>query len=148
MSAADRILERVTGVRSIGPGRWLAKCPAHEDRRPSLSIRETDDGRVLLNDFGGCSTSDVLGAIGMTLAQLFPERLQTDGKPLPAHERPQLPARAAQQRLAEAAHEATVLAIILSDLDGGAELTQALATRFATGAGRILALAQETRLQA
>jgi hypothetical protein len=73
MSAA-RILNVLTGVKSTGHGRYLAKCPAHEDRSPSLSIRELDDGRILLHCFGGCGTDDVLGALGLTLSALFPER--------------------------------------------------------------------------
>ena len=39
MSAAARLLDRLTGVKQTAPGRWIAKCPAHEDRSPSLSIR-------------------------------------------------------------------------------------------------------------
>ncbi|MDE2264100.1 MAG: hypothetical protein KGL45_16380 [Gammaproteobacteria bacterium] len=67
MSAAATVLDRLDGVRQSGPGRWLARCPAHEDRSPSLSIRELDDGRVLLHDFGGCDTQAVLDALGKAL---------------------------------------------------------------------------------
>jgi len=49
MTAAQRLLDRLDGVKRVADGRWMAKCPAHEDKRPSLSIRETDDGRVLLH---------------------------------------------------------------------------------------------------
>jgi hypothetical protein len=52
----------------------MAKCPAHQDRTASLSIRETDDGRVLINPFCGCDTGDVLDAVGLTFQDLFPER--------------------------------------------------------------------------
>jgi hypothetical protein len=62
-------------VRETGPGRWIAKCPAHKDRNPSLSIRELDDGRILLNDFAGCPTTDVIAALGMQMIDLFPEPL-------------------------------------------------------------------------
>jgi hypothetical protein len=71
MSAAARILDRLDRVKPTGPGRWVARCPAHEDRTPSLSIRETDDGRVLVHDFGGCNTEDVLAALGLQLCDLF-----------------------------------------------------------------------------
>jgi hypothetical protein len=40
-----------------------------------LSLRELDDGRVLLHDFGGCETGDVLAAIGLQLSDLFDKRL-------------------------------------------------------------------------
>ncbi|MEP7312534.1 MAG: DNA primase [Pseudomonadota bacterium] len=70
--SAVQLLDRLQGVRATGPGRWLARCPAHEDRAPSLSIRELEDGRVLLHDFGGCETGAVLGALGLQLQDLYP----------------------------------------------------------------------------
>jgi hypothetical protein len=73
MSAAS-LLERLQEVRSVGTGRWVARCPAHEDRSPSLSVRELDDGRVLLHDFAGCEVEAVLGAVGLNMAALFPPR--------------------------------------------------------------------------
>lgn len=73
------LLDRLSGVKQTGQGRWLAKCPAHEDRSPSLSIREVDDGRVLLHDFGGCDTQAVLDALGLEMSALFPERLPGSG---------------------------------------------------------------------
>lgn len=71
----DVLLSRLDGVRQVGPGRWMAKCPAHEDRSASLSIREMDDGRILLHDFAGCDVSAVLTAVGLSFNDLFPERL-------------------------------------------------------------------------
>jgi DNA primase len=41
---------------------WLARCPAHDDRNPSLSIREVD-GKVLLHCHAGCSQRDVIEAL-------------------------------------------------------------------------------------
>lgn len=75
MSVAT-LLDRLGRVKPSGPGRWLACCPAHEDRSPSLSIRELDDGRVLLHDFGGCDTQAVLDALGLTMSDLFPRDLE------------------------------------------------------------------------
>jgi len=79
--STDTLLSRLDGVRKTGPGRWLARCPGHEDRSPSLSVRELDDGRILLHDFAGCSVEEVLGAVGMTFDALFPERPIEHGKP-------------------------------------------------------------------
>lgn len=73
MSAAV-LLDRLEVVRSTGPGRWVARCPAHVDRSPSLSIRELDDGRVLIHDFAGCDVESVLEAVGLDWAALFPPR--------------------------------------------------------------------------
>lgn len=59
-------------VASGGRQSWSAQCPAHEDRDPSLSIREASDGKVLLNCFAGCDVIDVVGALGLSLTDLFP----------------------------------------------------------------------------
>lgn len=75
MSAAVRVLDRLQRVKQTAPDRWIASCPAHEDRSPSLSVRETGDGRVLVHDFGGCDTSAVLAALGLTMSDLFDEPL-------------------------------------------------------------------------
>lgn len=73
--ALDQLLVRLDGLKSTGRSRWLAKCPAHDDRRPSLSIRELDDGRVLMHCWSGCETEAVLSAIGLTFSDLFPGAL-------------------------------------------------------------------------
>ena len=66
----SRLLGRLSCVRQTGPGRWIARCRAHEDRSPSLSIRDIDD-RVLVHTFAGCGFGDVLSAVGLTLADLY-----------------------------------------------------------------------------
>ncbi len=71
---SDTVLSRFERLRETGPGRYLAPCPAHQDRSPSLSIRVLDDGRVLLHCFAGCLVEDVVAAIGLTISDLFPDR--------------------------------------------------------------------------
>jgi len=71
MTAAE--IARRLGGRKIGDGRWKARCPAHKDSDPSLSITAAGNGRVLLHDFGGCNTADVLAAVGLSFSDLFPE---------------------------------------------------------------------------
>jgi hypothetical protein len=58
-------------ARRTGAGRWMAKCPAHKDRSPSLSIREGKNGRVLVRCFAGCALDTVLDAAGLRMANLF-----------------------------------------------------------------------------
>ena len=48
-----------TACQGTGRGRWLAKCPAHDNRKASLAIRQLDDGRILLHDFAGCHVEHV-----------------------------------------------------------------------------------------
>jgi hypothetical protein len=60
---------------------WAAKCPAHEDRNPSLSVSEGTDGRVLLNCHAGCDFRSIVGALGIKDADLFPEKPRVNGGP-------------------------------------------------------------------
>ena len=46
-------------------------CPAHEDRSPSLTVTEGDDGRVLMHCHGGCDTADILARLELTAGDLF-----------------------------------------------------------------------------
>lgn len=79
--SADALLAHLENVKRTGEGRWIARCPAHEDRRASLAVRELGDGRVLAHCFAGCSIREVLGAVGLEMAALFPEKITVDGKP-------------------------------------------------------------------
>ena len=66
----DNILSQLNKVKKAGSNRWLACCPAHPDKSPSLSISMGAEG-VLLKCFAGCETSDVAGALGLTMRDLF-----------------------------------------------------------------------------
>jgi hypothetical protein len=66
------VVSRLEGVRKTGPDRYIAKCPAHEDRSPSLSVRELADGRILLHCFAGCDVGAIAAALGLQLSALFP----------------------------------------------------------------------------
>ena len=72
MNAQDVLdrLEKVTGSK----GKWMACCPAHQDKSPSLAVTEADD-RVLVHCFSGCDTQDVTAAIGLNVADLFYNKL-------------------------------------------------------------------------
>ena len=72
MTALDVLdrLEQVTG----GKGKWMARCPAHNDKSPSLAICEAGD-RVLIHCFAGCETEDVMATIDLSLANLFYNKL-------------------------------------------------------------------------
>lgn len=78
---ADALLSALENVRRTGADRWIARCPGHEDRRASLAVRELDDGRVLVHCFAGCSVNEVLGAVGLDMSALFPEKILDGGKP-------------------------------------------------------------------
>lgn len=73
--AVDQILSRLSKCRSTGKSSWIACCPSHNDRTPSLTVRELDDGRILVHCFSGCGAVDVMDSIGLEMTDLFPERL-------------------------------------------------------------------------
>ena len=57
-------LERVTGYRPVKSGDgYKARCPCHEDRTPSLSVKM--NGRLLLHCFAGCSYDRIVAALDL-----------------------------------------------------------------------------------
>lgn len=70
MTAAE-LLQGLESVRPRGPGKWSARCPGHADKSPSLSIREGEDGRLLVHCFAGCTAEEITGSLGLRVADLF-----------------------------------------------------------------------------
>ena len=68
----DILLSRLERVEDKGHSRFVALCPAHEDKNPSLALCELSDGRILLHCFAGCEPITVLNAVGLNLSDLFP----------------------------------------------------------------------------
>lgn len=58
-------------AQRAGEGQWVAKCPAHDDKTPSLSISDGDNGTVLVHCFAGCSQTAVIDAL--RLRGLWPD---------------------------------------------------------------------------
>lgn len=112
MNLSDKLLPHLHKVKRTGPVTWLACCPAHEDRSPSLSIKEADDGRLLLKCWAGCSADEVVGAVGLAMADLFPPRPGAPGGGHPPKRRPW----SAADLIDLAAHEATVAMVIATDI--------------------------------
>lgn len=112
--AVDAILSRLSKTRPTGRNSWIACCPAHPDRTPSLTVRELDDGRILVHCFAGCGAMDVMGAIGLEIAELFPVSLGN----LPAVRQP----FSATDVLRALRREAAVIAISAADMVEGKTL--------------------------
>lgn len=69
--------EHGSRIESHG-GYWMAQCPKHEDRKPSLSLAQGDVGAVLCCQFG-CDTRDILAALNLGWADLFDESRRPRG---------------------------------------------------------------------
>lgn len=65
----EDFLNRLDNVTETANG-WTASCPGHPDENPSLSIAEGEDGQILLNDFGGCKTPDIVAKMGLKMSDL------------------------------------------------------------------------------
>src|ERR1700726_2177350 len=74
----EMLFGRLKGVRKSLRG-WVGCCPAHDDREPSLSIGLGDEGHILLNCFAGCSLDRIVEALGITVADLFPNPPSSSG---------------------------------------------------------------------
>lgn len=135
--SAQALLDRLDRVRKRTGDQWSARCPAHDDKGPSLSVRETPDGRVLVHCFGGCSVQEVLGAVGMTFDDLFPERAIDNA---PRGRRRMI---TASQALEVLDFEAMLVAIVASDIVRGKAITQRDRERVTQAAGRISAIRAE-----
>jgi len=109
----DNVLSRLDRVSGRN-GSWTAKCPAHQDKSPSLAIAERD-GVVLLHCFAGCSAYEICSAIGLEMSDLFPERVET-GKPKP---------KFFSKDLLKIIHfEACVVMMLASDVANGKSISQ------------------------
>lgn len=68
------ILEQRFHCKKTGRNSWMARCPAHDERTPSLHITMKDDGRLLIHCHGQqCSPHDIVAATGADLGALFPD---------------------------------------------------------------------------
>lgn len=74
MTPTEIALSRLEKVKKTGKG-WMARCPAHPDKSPSLSIAEGKDNRLLVKCFAGCEYRDIMAAIGLSPKDGFSEGL-------------------------------------------------------------------------
>ena len=112
----ETLLDRIDGAKKTGPDKWQARCPAHDDRSPSLSIKAESDGKVLIKCWAGCSAQAIVEAVGLKLSDLFPRSSDyAPSKP------PRYNARDVVQTLML---EATILVIGYRTLQHGGDLPE------------------------
>lgn len=132
---ASILLDRLDGVQPSGNG-WRARCPSCGGRSRKLSIAESG-GKVLVHCFAGCKAEDVIGAVGLTWADLFPPRHWPD---TPEERRQQR--RAIQQAgwaaaLATLATEATIVRMAAAQVARWQPLSEEDDARLALAVERI-----------
>ena len=74
--SVNKILNKLEKVKSNGNGSFMACCPAHADRSPSLSVKDNGDGRIMLKCFAGCETIDILQTIGLDWDDVMPPKIE------------------------------------------------------------------------
>jgi DNA primase len=115
----DDFLARLDGVKRTGDDKYIARCPAHDDRSPSLSIKEVDD-RILIHCHAGCDALSIVEAVGLELSDLFDDH---------EHDHRTAPLKRGRKRtdykraFMFAKHEASVIACAASDLAQGKALS-------------------------
>lgn len=82
---------------------WVARCPAHADRSPSLSISEGTDGRILLRCWSGCTADEITAALGLSFRDLFPDEKPDPNKLRTARRQEEKSKRLRSAQMAEAA---------------------------------------------
>lgn len=135
---AEKLLNQLTKVKRTGRESWMACCPAHEDKSPSMTITEKDDGRVLVHCFAGCSVESILGAVGLTFSDLYPEREADPYKPTRPERMPFNP----RDVLAAVSTESLIVAIAGSDIARGVQLDDANRKRLMIAVSRLQSAAE------
>ena len=137
MSTADLLVNQLSHCKEISPRRWIARCPSHSDNNPSLSIRETDDGIILIKCWSGCCATEIVASIGLEMHDLFPD--SPDNRAALAPRERWIP-RDVIRVLAE---ECMVVVIAASALAAGKKLTLEDNDRLVVAARRFHAAARE-----
>ncbi len=130
MTPADKLLPRLDKVRQVKVGQWVALCPGHPDKTPSLRISEAGDGKLLLKCWAGCSAAEIVASVGLELRDLFPEG---DNKPRRCG-----PSQAAIE------HERLVLRIGRNQIAQGIKFTEKDQQRFDLARNRLANMDQQS----
>jgi len=117
-------------ARRTGTGRWIARCPAHADRTPSLSIAEGRGGKVLVRCWVGCDLKTVLKSAGLSMSSLFPS-----GPPPTPEQRGRLERKRERQLIAKQEERYTIEKMRL--------LWQSLSYELPVAAGKLMLMAPD-----
>ena len=125
-------LEKVKAGR--GRGQWLACCPAHQDRDPSLALKELSDGMVMLHCWSGCDAREIVNAIGLDMRSLYPP----EPEPIQGRNvKPAMPHWRRQQFVDFLNFERLIMAIVRADFKAGRFISKVNLTRYFESVYRI-----------
>lgn len=137
----NNFLAKLDKVRPRGGGRWMASCPCHDDRTPSMSIRD-HGGTILIHCFSQqCSPADICGAINFDIKELFPPSENFDAS---THKQRRL-YHDAPRALEALAFESLVLQVIANDMLKNNTIDEQTKQRLAQAATRIGVAIEYTR---
>ena len=114
----DNFVSRLSKAKRTGNDSYIACCPAHEDRSPSMTVREVEDGMLLIHCFAGCGIDAIAGAIGFSVSDLMPDK-----KPDEVRNARRIPFSPSDV-LACTKNDAALIYVVMCDLDKGKELTE------------------------
>ena len=69
----SQFLSRFETVKKAGD-QFMVRCPAHQDKGPSLAVKDGREG-ILLHCHAGCSTENILAALNLSAPDLFPDKI-------------------------------------------------------------------------
>lgn len=133
--SVDKLLNGLQKVKRTSNQSWMACCPSHTDRSPSLSIKDTGEGRLILKCFAGCETIDVLGALGLDWEDVMPPK--TEFTPTV---KPQKHTIYANDALRVVKTEAQIITMAAMDITKGRTINEAEMNRIRLAMKRILTL--------
>lgn len=132
MSNINILLNALTDFKQKGKGKYVALCPVHNEKTPSLHIKELSDDRIIMHCFGcGANGVEICQSLNIDLDVLFPEKM-----PLEGYRRERRPFNASEI-LSSLLHEATVLSIAASQIVHGKPLNKSDSERIELARKRI-----------
>jgi len=138
MNNIDTLLSKVHKLKKTGDGKWLACCPAHDDKSPSLAIKLADD-RILIHCFAGCDVSAIVSALELELSDLMPESKRHSR---PDNKRPKFNKFEMFDRIVE---ESAILIVAIRQIFNGTPLNDGDMERVIKAEGIIDDIIQEAR---
>jgi len=138
MNNIDTLLSRVHKLKKTGDSKWLACCPAHDDKSPSLAIKLADD-RILIHCFAGCDVSAIVSALRLELSDLMPESMRHSR---PDNKRPKFNKYELFDRIVE---ESAILIVAIRQIFKGTPLNDNDMARVVKAEGIIDDIIQEAR---